>query len=687
MFPDAELGLIISCVKKANLNFDAALNELLFALEQERIGNKAKEAARQYAAAEQPAAEPVTLSSKPKTTKPESSSSSNGDLRKKYRDELEQVQAILDGAPVSEEVILTALAKYKGDIDQVMVMLLDTVQRSPSSSPPAAESGLQNFVSFTPEAVMVSMAPMTSNVDIAAETAARDGLYFSESEDEVYMYSSGGSDVDVGSGDDFDQHAAEAEVDSWFEDPTAGPRRRPAPADEPDLVLKAFQEDADLEYAMQLQMGWVNQDNERFGGNPLQSLVAFAKSEDNKYAYQPWHYGEQDPAKREYLSRVKRYHDPPRIRTKVEPITAHKVVENPELTKFLREQEERNVAKMMNDDITAKGAPTRTVGPSLQRIFTELKKFKEEMKAANEANPYAKKDKRTNKSTAMEESAVRSALARSREILSGSSEDFFADDQDDSAATSELYVNPISMHLMECLKRQDDEISALKASMTEPVQISDTFPTKVSVTIREPTFVHQIPASKKSGTEKATPTFTYFNFPKPLRLFMIATVPPMYPNTVAPITNIAIRANSLIDQLDPSLLSNLELFLHKRSTRISVKEGRCASLHELADIARTWLERNPEVIDRARELTLRANLESDSNAAKSDYSDSLHHILALDFTLLTSEDILMERSKAIELTQSSLGVAPAAARILLKACSWSVGSLFRDTDLLRLIIY
>lgn len=281
-----DLHALAECVKRADLDFDRALSDAM----ERNARTKDHQAAVDSLRVNAPAATEPPLAAPAKAA----ASSEHDALAMKYSGELAQVRALVDDREaIPDSLILDKLAANKGDVEKVILLFLDDGgsaapdSRSAEAQPAAAavlappgtrrdkgkekmvyedefDDGDDAFMSsgaISVEAGGMSAAqPVLSDSEDSEEEQEEDAgtidsddapEHSSEGEDSLAMVSCGSDDNDGSDNDD-------DEIDSWFEQPDVSRIRsqrvaKDAAASEVDLFTRALQEQADQEFAQQLQ--------------------------------------------------------------------------------------------------------------------------------------------------------------------------------------------------------------------------------------------------------------------------------------------------------------------------------------------------------------------------------------------------------------------------------------------------
>lgn len=626
------------------------------------------------------------------------------------------MRALLDHAAVSDAAILAALQTFKGDVERVILSFVETPDETlpePSSIDRKGKQKMDQdddedkdedddelFEQIDENTEMDGGLALSDSEESSTEALSDPEAAHEEEEPENASHSAASSESEdaayISGSDD--------EIDSWFEQPDLAHIRaqRQAPV-APDLFTKQLQEEADKEFAMALQRelsGARGPSNSSVYYNAQSSPFArlAATSESDKTT--PWNFShfqsKSDAEKRREEWRAKA----------AQPHQSAQIIENPALAQFLKEQDERNTMKIMHADDAPQSGMRVKAGPRLHTVLQELKKIEQEIRIFNEkkvalsqsstapeavVQPKSRRGK--HRSKFLEEvglqQRMRSALRRSQEqsaeTLAESGEFVPREDLSEDLIqltdyAAQLAQLPAPIPLPDCLSIQDEEIASVQTTLgPSRVTLSDSVPRRVAIFLQEPTFLRQ------KGPEQELQTFA---FPKPLRLVLIFTLPSRYPNPSAPIVDIAIRSASLnlTRQINIELVNDLTTFLVSRSVRRVLNGSASDSLIdplpilELVELAETWLESTPAVAACAKAARASLVAHESSNFAGSDYSESLHHILAPDFRVMSTDDILAQRENAITrafdgMTKSAPNLTIAAVRVLLRAFSWDEDSL------------
>eukprot|EP01122_Echinamoeba_exundans_P000138 TRINITY_DN1011_c0_g2_i1.p1 TRINITY_DN1011_c0_g2~~TRINITY_DN1011_c0_g2_i1.p1 ORF type:complete len:1173 (+),score=283.58 TRINITY_DN1011_c0_g2_i1:59-3577(+) len=739
ILPEVDLIELANCVKRADLNFDQALT---YAMDANTLKQEEKRRAQLVAAMKM---DSTNAQAAPTTTQ---AAVSYDSLRKKYRDELDQVKALIDNSAVSDQLILDKLVAAKGDVEKVILLFVEADES-------AAKEGSTEAAAAAPSAPLPMPQPLKRDKGKAKmiyedefddeedpfmpssnEAPAPIDLAISDSDDDFDMdsdHSFGQHSPDHhhhGGSDDSDGLVAEEvsddEIDAWFEQPDVADIRterllKEAKASrEVDLFTLQLQEQADKEFAMQLQRelsGANNASNSVYysaSTNPFAKLAAAPSGSGSSWNYSEFQTKSAAEKRREEWAKRAAQAQP-----------AATIVENPALKQFLKEQDERNTMKIMHAGDNPSEGSGQTLrarpGPRLHTILQELKKIEQEIRVINEKKqlvlkmnpqketvdnsvkqPKTRRGKHTSRyiEEAAQEQRLRSALNRSQERAEqpvAASGEFLpreplSDEDLITGASNSVDFTPIQglpapIPLRDCLTIQDEEIVSLRNAFgVDRIFVSDSIPRRIAINLSEPTFLRRKPVAPGDDSDTAIQTFT---FPKPLRLVLIMTLPALYPNPRAPILDFSVRSGSvhISRLLDLALLDALTQFLVRRSAQRVLSVPMDANnlidpptMADMVDAAEVWLESNPAVAECARKSRAQL-LESDAQfSVGSDYAESLHHLLAPDFKILSTEDILSQREASIARTYSAMSrtapsLALAAVRVLLRAFGWDEDTL------------
>ena len=253
------------------------------------------------------------------------------------------------------------------------------------------------------------------------------------------------------------------------------------------------------------------------------------------------------------------------------------------------------------------------------------------------------------------------------------------------ASVASLYAEvqqklPAPIPLEACLTIQDEEIVSLRRLLgAEKVQLSESIPRRVAISLREPTFVRRraTGAAPTGGTDapsSAQEDVQVFGFPSALHLVLIVTLPARYPNPKAPVTQLCVRSGALqiAQLLDVSLLQRLEASLQRKSVRrvaralregAALIEGEPLTLAELVEAAERWLESHPAVAACARRARAAQLAREAEGPAGVDYAESVRHLLATDFAVLSADEILAQREQLIRHTYDHICASAASSQL------------------------